>query len=110
MDGEGSRMKEYLNVQEETARYRIRLAGFERVRSIEEYMSLCRLCHCDHQLRNSHIVPKSLYKELKNSKGHAMVITGLGNRGWKPLQDGAKEFLFCSNASNILTNIMKNHF
>lgn len=60
-------------------------------------MPRCRLCHHDRQLRNSHIVPEFLYDDLYNSKGHAMVITELGNRGWEPLQHGAKEHLFCEN-------------
>ena len=58
-------------------------------------MPLCRLCHHDCQLRDSHIVPKFLHEGLYNTKGHAMAITGLDTRGWKPVQDGAKEYLFC---------------
>lgn len=60
-------------------------------------MPLCRLCQLNRQLRNSHIVSEFLYDDLYNSKGHAMAITGLGNRGWKPLQQGSKEHLFCEN-------------
>jgi hypothetical protein len=58
-------------------------------------MPLCRLCHLDRELRNSHIVPEFLYNDLYNDKGHLMAINGLGNRGWKPLQKGAREYLFC---------------
>lgn len=60
-------------------------------------MPLCRLCHLDRELRNSHIVPEFLYKDfdLYNTKGYLMAINGLGNRGWKALQNGAREHLFC---------------
>jgi hypothetical protein len=60
-------------------------------------MPICRLCQFDRELRNSHIVPEFLYKELYNDKNHMMGITGHGNLGWKPLQQGAKERLFCES-------------
>lgn len=55
----------------------------------------CRLCHQPAPLRNSHIVTEALYEALYNDKGHLMAISGLGNKGWKPLQQGLKERLFC---------------
>lgn len=58
-------------------------------------MALCRLCHKDRVLRESHIVPKFLYANLHNSKRQIMGINGRGSLGWKPLQDGAKEHLLC---------------
>jgi hypothetical protein len=58
-------------------------------------LPICQLCHCDRELRDSHIIPRSLYSELLNDKGHMMAINGVGNRGWKPLQDGISEYLFC---------------
>lgn len=58
-------------------------------------MPLCRLCHLDRELRNSHIVPEFLHDGLYNKKGHHMAINGKGNRGWQPLQKGIREHLFC---------------
>jgi hypothetical protein len=58
-------------------------------------MPACRLCQQDRELRNSHIVPEFLYRELYNDKGHMMGINGLGRKGWKPLQKGISQKLFC---------------
>jgi hypothetical protein len=58
-------------------------------------MPLCRLCHQERELRNSHIVPEFLYADLYNDKGHLMAVNGRGSKGWKPLQNGMKEYLFC---------------
>lgn len=58
-------------------------------------MAICQLCHLDRELRNSHIVPESLYADLYNDKNHLMAINGQGPRGWKPLQKGIREPLFC---------------
>ena len=60
-------------------------------------MPICRLCHNDRELRNSHIVPEFLYAELYNDKGHLMGINSRGNRGWKALQKGISEPLFCES-------------
>lgn len=60
-------------------------------------MPLCRLCQHDLELRNSHIVPEFLYADLYNTKGHMMGVHGRGLKGWKPLQNGAKEHLFCES-------------
>ena len=58
-------------------------------------MPACRLCLCDATLRNSHIVPEFLYADLYNEKGHMMGINGRGRMGWRPLQQGIREHLFC---------------
>lgn len=58
-------------------------------------MPVCRLCHHERELRNSHIVPEFLCKELYNDKGHMMGINGRGKKGWRPLQRGITEKLFC---------------
>lgn len=60
-------------------------------------MPICRLCHRDSQLRNSHIVPEFLYSDLYNDKGHLMGINGQGAKGWRPLQQGIREYLFCES-------------
>ena len=58
-------------------------------------MATCRLCLQQTTLRNSHIVPEFLYAKLYNDKGHMMGINGRGRKGWKPLQQGVREPLFC---------------
>jgi hypothetical protein len=58
-------------------------------------MLVCRLCREPRELRNSHIVPEFLYADLYNDRRHLMAISGHGNRGWKALQQGAREYLFC---------------
>lgn len=73
-------------------------------------MSQCRLCHTDRPLRNSHIVPEFLYADLYNSKGHAVAINGLGNRGWKALQHGAKEHLFCETCEQHFNKYFEEPF
>lgn len=56
----------------------------------------CRLCQNDRKLCDSHIVPEFLYGDLYNAQHKLMGITGKGNKGWKPLQKGIREYLFCS--------------
>jgi hypothetical protein len=58
-------------------------------------MSICQLCLKERELRNSHVVPEFLYAKLYNDKNHLMGINGRGSRGWKPLQQGIREPLFC---------------
>lgn len=60
-------------------------------------MPICRLCLNDRVLRNSHIVPEFLYADLYNEKGHMMGVNGKGNKGWRPLQQGIREHLFCES-------------
>ncbi len=58
-------------------------------------MSICKLCHQQRELRNSHIVPEFLYAELYNEKNQLMGVNGRGKKGWRPLQKGVREPLFC---------------
>lgn len=60
-------------------------------------MPVCRLCHKERELRNSHIIPEFLYDDLYNDKHQLMGINGVGHRGWKPLQKGIRERLFCES-------------
>lgn len=60
-------------------------------------MPTCQLCLKDLELRNSHIVPEFLHKKLYNNKGHLAAINGKGNKGYKPLQQGLREYLFCDD-------------
>ena len=73
-------------------------------------MPTCRLCHKDRMLRESHVIPKFLYLELKNSKRQIMGVTGLGNKGWEPVQDGAKEHLFCEDCEQHLNRELETPF
>ncbi|WP_426112404.1 hypothetical protein [Massilia sp. PWRC2] len=73
-------------------------------------MPRCHLCHLDRELRNSHIVPEFLYKNLYNDKGHLMAINGVGSRGWAPLQNGLKQQLFCENCEQHFNNYFEKPF
>ena len=73
-------------------------------------MAICRLCHNDRELRNSHIVPEFLYADLYNGKGHLMGINGQGGRGWKPLQKGIRELLFCESCEQHFNEYFEKPF
>jgi len=64
-------------------------------------MARCRLCQEEKTLCYSHIVPEFLHAALYNQKGggkgHMMAISGRGRHGWKPLQKGLREHLFCKD-------------
>ncbi len=60
-------------------------------------MPICRLCNKERELRESHIVPKFMYAELKNNNRQILAINGSGKRGRTLVQDGAKEHLFCED-------------
>ena len=64
----------------------------------------CRLCLKKGEPQKSHIIPEFLYKELYNDKNHMMGITGLGNKGWKPLQKGLRELLLCRACEGFLND------
>lgn len=49
----------------------------------------------DRELRNSHIIPESLYAKLYNAKNQLLGIHGLGKHGSQFLQKGIREYLFC---------------
>jgi len=73
-------------------------------------MARCRLCLKDEILRNSHIVPEFLYGQLYNDKGHMMGIHGRGKRGWKALQKGLRERLFCDACEQHLNEHFEKPF
>ena len=63
-------------------------------------MPTCRLCRKHHPaLRNSHIVPEFLYRNLYNEKRHMMAIRQPQPRhgASKVLQKGIREPLFCES-------------
>ena len=55
----------------------------------------CRLCLNERNLCGSHIVTEFLYSDLYDNSHKLMGINGQGNKGWKPLQKGIREHLFC---------------
>ena len=73
-------------------------------------MSICKLCLNDRELRNSHIVPEFLYCKLYNHKNHMMAINGRGSKGWKPLQQGIRESLFCECCEQHLNEYCEKPF
>jgi len=70
----------------------------------------CRLCQNDRDLCNSHIVPEFLYSKLYNDQHKLMGITGQGNKGWKLLQKGIREHLFCSDCEKHLNESYEKPF
>lgn len=66
--------------------------------------SPCRLCLQPKTLRKSHIVPEFLYRDLYNSIGHMMGITGKGTKGWTKVQKGLREPLFCDNCEQLFND------
>jgi len=55
-------------------------------------MKRCNLCHKEKELQESHVIPKFVYKWMKQT-GTGRFRQGLNIN--KPLQDGIKEFLLC---------------
>lgn len=70
----------------------------------------CRLCHNEQKLCNSHIVPEFLYRDLYDTDHKMMGINGIGNKGWKELQKGIREKLFCSNCEQLLNDKYEKYF
>jgi hypothetical protein len=73
-------------------------------------MQICKLCGQLKELRNSHIIPEFLYSNLYNQKHQMMGINGVGNRGWKPLQKGITEKLFCESCEQLLNDYYEKPF
>lgn len=65
-------------------------------------MTQCRLCLSDKPLAQSHIIPEFLYASLYNDDGRMMGITGHGNKGWKLVQKGLREEIFCRDCEALL--------
>ena len=71
---------------------------------VSSIMKFCRLCQSLKDLCRSHIVPEFLYKDLYNDERKLMGITGVGNKGWKPLQKGLREKLLCNDCEQFINN------
>lgn len=57
-------------------------------------MEKCKLCHKEKELQESHIIPKFVYKWMKQT-GTGRIRQGLNIN--KPLQDGIKDYLLCKD-------------
>lgn len=51
-----------------------------------------------------------MYKKLYNSKGHTAAINGLGRKGYKPLQQGLREYLFCDSCEQHFNKFYEKPF
>ena len=60
-------------------------------------MPICQLCQNDKELRDSHIIPKFLYKDLRNTDYKMIGVNGQGPLGRTVLQDGPYERLLCDS-------------
>lgn len=81
-----------------------------RQRSWASEMQQCRLCLHDRKLCDSHIIPEFLYTDLYNDDRQMVGVTGRGKKGWKPLQKGATERLFCESCEQHLSNFLEGPF
>lgn len=72
---------------------------------------ICRLCQQDLELRNSHIVPESLWSSIYNEKHQVLPMT-IGNNKLKIIQKGFREKLLCQSCETKLSrweNSLKKH-
>lgn len=70
----------------------------------EVSLAICCLCQLDRKLCYSHIIPEFLYETLYNDENKLMGINGRGNKGWKPLQVGIREYLLCLDCEQLLND------
>lgn len=74
----------------------------------------CKLCNEDKELRNSHIIPESLYKPLYDEKHRAIQLSnpnGIGEENKrKSLQKGIREKLLCHDCEQLLNDRYEKYF
>jgi len=63
---------------------------------------ICKLCHKKSKLEQSHIIPKFVYKWLKETSATGYLRFGQNLN--KRVQDGFKENLLCRNCEDLLNN------
>ena len=67
---------------------------------------ICRLCERDSKLRESHIIPRSLIRLVRDKKlGNRFYE--LHNKRCQTIQDGPKEFLLCDNCEQRIGSFEK---
>lgn len=62
----------------------------------------CRLCDLPRELRSSHIIPKSFYRDLKKNSGQLMLILGDEDTPNIPVNADPKEALLCAVCEDYL--------
>jgi hypothetical protein len=74
----------------------------------------CKLCNKDSDLRDSHIIPESLYKPLYDDKHRAIQISnpnGIGKKNKREfLQKGIREKLLCDDCEQLLNDRYEKYF
>ena len=74
----------------------------------------CRLCTLDKELRNSHIIPESLFKPLYDDKHRAVHLKDFEGKNrykkLKPLQKGIREKLLCHDCERLLNDRYEKYF
>jgi len=73
-------------------------------------MPQCQLCKHDRALCKSHIIPEFLWSDLYNAKHQVKQITGKGPKGWKPIQKGIREELFCNDCEQYINKHFEQPF
>jgi len=76
---------------------------------------VCKLCKEDKELQESHIIPKFIYKSLRDDKNRIQRLSLIDNeeknyKKLKPLQDGLKEHLLCFKCEQLLNNRYEKYF
>jgi hypothetical protein len=72
--------------------------------------SKCALCGESATLRNSHIFPEFLYRELYGDKRQMFGIHGRGRDGYRPLQKGLRDRLLCDACEQHLNDHFEKPF
>lgn len=73
-------------------------------------MPTCKLCLSEATLRNSHIHPEFLYRDLYNDQHQLMGINGEGHRGYAVLQKGLRDSLLGDCCESFLNREYENPF
>lgn len=75
----------------------------------------CKLCRLPKELQESHIIPKFIYKPLRDDKNRIQRLSKTDNKQknykkHKPIQDGLKEYLLCRDCEQLLNNKYERYF
>lgn len=76
---------------------------------------VCKLCKQDKELQESHIIPKFIYKPLRDDKNRIQRLSIIEHENkkykkLKPIQDGLKERLLCFDCEQLLNNKYEKYF
>lgn len=70
----------------------------------------CKFCGQEGKVLRSHVFPKAAYAPLKKDAGHFIGINGVGSKGFKKLQDGLWEHLFCAQCEGFFSKHYEDPF